>query len=137
MFMLDLPQGIYSPPLDVYGSSCLWHSDIRNFIRTNGIDAYKVWTLQDVINIGQPPLINLQKIIYDILICNAGRQIEIDPEDFTASIVYGEGQRTIKVPIPRAPFRRATSEFAEMVDEFLDKSNLSFYRFYNLSRATN
>ncbi len=135
MFMLDLPQGIYSPPLDVFGSSCAWHKEMINHIRISSINKYHLWSLRDVINVGQPPLINLQQIIHEILICKEGKKIAIDPVDFTASVGYGDSQREIKVPLPQPPNRRRQVSFPYLVDEFLKKNNLSFYRYYNFSQV--
>lgn len=137
MFMLDLPQGIYAPPLDVYGSSCVWHTNMNDHIRKQGINKHHIWNLQDVINIGQPPLINLQKVIHEILICKAGKKILIDPVDFTASVGYGDGQREIKVPLPQLSNRRREVSFSDLVDEFLKTNNLSFYRYYNFPQSRN
>lgn len=134
MFMLDLDQDLYCPPLDERGSACLWLEELQSHINDTGFTNANLWTLQDVLDIEEPPLTNLEKVIYDILMCKKGKKIDIDENALTVSLKYGKGERDVYLPLPyNGRNIEERSIQARKIEEFMSQYKFSFYRYYNMS----
>lgn len=97
MFMLSMKIGQQRQNLDKYGSSCVWHKDINDYCINKQVEENHIWTYQDVMNIGKPPLKDLKEIIFELL--TGENSFLINQNDTVLEI---KGKSTpLRLPLPK------------------------------------
>ena len=129
LFILKLPIGQDSPPLDRDGSSCAWRSTALQHIQGRPRTPV-LWKMSDLIGTNHLRLCNLEDIVNDILSCSEGRGLNYLPADGFIEVLDNAGTRTMKVPIPDLFWGTRTRN---RVDNFLKEFGFGFYEYFNFS----
>lgn len=134
MFIMNYPIGENSPPLDAFGSTCVFHREIYDYYDKN-LNENHLWTLQDILNIGKPPLTNLYEVIFEMLICNRGTKMKINLEESTFNVNNENNANGIDIPLPYRPSKDKPNP-TERISKFMAENNLGAYHYYNFTKLS-
>ena len=102
---------------------------MKQYIEESDINDEHLWSFQDILNVDDEKFTNLEDIIYNILICNAGNKISVEEDSRFVNISYGENNRRINIPLPVLSADGNTASNNDQLVSFLTENKLDFYNY--------
>ena len=133
MFFNEEINGVWSPPFDHFGSSCLWHHHAYHFAHRNCL-IFEKWRTTSLAEALHYLGVNFYHIIFDIISCRAGSLINITETSDIISVI-NDIDEEVRLDIPIINQRKNDSSEINSVDieEFMKKNGFASYLYLDFS----
>jgi hypothetical protein len=135
MFFNEQPEGYLSPPYATFGSSCAWHLNTYDFMRSEGI-IFEPWTTEKLKLHLITSCINFYDIIFDILSCRKGKKIILKRGQNSIQLENPNNKNDIlEIPLPQnisSDFTDNISSRDNDIASFMEKRNIAGYLLIDL-----
>lgn len=129
MFFNETNDGYLSPPLEFFGSTCIWHLNSYNHMNSNTL-IFTPWKTKNLSDLSTTSSQNFYSIIFDIISCKQGKVYSIDELDINIRIVNDNNESVqLDIPLPS----KNNQEFDEKINRFLIESDFHSYVYLDFS----
>ncbi|MBO6515705.1 MAG: hypothetical protein JJ975_04055 [Bacteroidia bacterium] len=115
MIFNDVRIGNESPPLEYFGSSCVWHDTAYHYMHNQRL-LLRPWNTTELKRLLSFGGVNFFTVIHDLVSCKSGEIHHLDVEHDRCIIHDLDNQTKLVVPVPG---QDSSKEFDESVEEFM------------------